>query len=60
MFGKQHRYCPNCGKHIYDAGLSMKHVQAMQCSDKCREEWSLKYARMVVGQNAEEDNVNPS
>lgn len=54
MSGKQHRHCPNCGKPLYDDRLDMKHVMSMMCSDKCRVEWELKYARMILRQNAPE------
>jgi NADH pyrophosphatase NudC (nudix superfamily) len=50
-FGKQCRFCPNCGQGMYDTALSMNHVQSMMCSDECRKEWELKYARMVLGKD---------
>lgn len=53
LFGKQHRYCPNCGKHLYDNMLSM-HVSSMLCSKECRKEWELKYARAILGKSANE------
>jgi hypothetical protein len=54
LFGKQYRYCPNCGKRLYDSLISM-HAQSMLCSKECREEWELKYARAVLGKSAEPD-----
>lgn len=53
IFGKQHRYCPNCGRHIYDGKVSTTHVQSLMCSDECRNEWSYKYAAMVLGKDAD-------
>ena len=52
--GKQHRYCPNCGVHLYDNNLSMNHVKSLMCSDKCRNEWELKYAGMILRKDAPE------
>jgi hypothetical protein len=49
--GKQYRHCPNCGKLLYDAGLTMGHVKSLMCSNGCREEWELKYARMILGKD---------
>jgi len=54
MFGKQHRYCPNCGKHLYDDRISITHVLSMMCDDACRKAWELKYAGMVLGKDAPE------
>ncbi len=51
-FGKQHSFCPNCGRHKYDTLLTMAHVLSMMCSDACREEWELKYARCILGKDA--------
>lgn len=51
-FGKQHRYCPNCGAHHYDDKLSDDHVKSMCCDDACRQEWELKYTRMILGKDA--------
>lgn len=52
-FGKQFRYCPNCGTRHYDDKVSVDHVKSMCCDNTCREEWELKYARMVLGKDAE-------
>lgn len=52
-FGKQNRYCPNCGKHVYDSNLTMDHVQSMMCSDECRRQWEFKYAALILGKSAE-------
>ncbi len=35
-----------------DAVLNMSHVMSMLCSEECRREWSIKYARMVLGKPA--------
>jgi hypothetical protein len=51
IFGKQTRYCPNCGRKLYDSNLEMTRVQSMMCSRECREEWELKYARSILGKN---------
>jgi len=61
MWGKQNRYCPNCGKHHYDSKISVSHVKSMCCDEKCRTEWEYKYARMVLGKDeAETKNVESS
>lgn len=52
FYGKQHRYCPNCGKHLYDDNVSVNHVRSMMCSDKCRDEWSYKYVGKILGKDA--------
>jgi hypothetical protein len=54
LFGEQHRFCPNCGKALYDTRLTMDHVKSMMCGDACREDWEMKYARMILGKSAEE------
>ena len=52
MSGNQHRHCPNCGKALYDNALSMNHVKSLMCGKECRHEWELKYARMLLRQDA--------
>lgn len=52
--GKQYYYCINCGIKQYTGNLSMSHVKSMLCSDKCREEYELKYARCILRKDAEE------
>jgi hypothetical protein len=52
--GKQQRYCPNCGKLLYDVGMSMDHVKSMMCGNECRDAWEIKYANMILGNNAPE------
>lgn len=51
LFGRQFRYCPNCGKQLYDAVIEMNHVQSMMCSKQCREEWEMKYTRSILGKD---------
>ena len=51
IWGKQDRYCPNCGKHHYDERLTDKHVLFMCCDEKCRNEWEMKYTRMILGKD---------
>lgn len=53
-FGKQNRYCPNCGKHLYDTNLNMTHVKSMMCSAECRQEWEMKHACCILGKEAPE------
>lgn len=53
FWGKQRRYCPNCGKEHYDTKISTDHVKSMCCDEKCRSEWELKYARMILGHDEE-------
>ena len=57
-FGKQHRFCPNCGKHHYDERISVDHVKSMCCDAACRDEWELKYARMVLRKDADPNEVH--
>lgn len=54
IFSPQTRYCPNCGKQTKDTSLSMHYVLSMMCSERCRQEWEMKYARMIL--NKEEPN----
>jgi len=54
IFGKQYYYCANCGTRLYDSTLTMKHVMSMLCSKECRDEYELKYTRMVLGKSADE------
>jgi hypothetical protein len=35
----------------------MDHVKVMCCDDKCREEWELKHAAMILGRDAGEDEA---
>lgn len=51
LFGKQHRYCPNCGKRLYDTNTGLNAVMPLMCSKECREEYQLKYARSILGQD---------
>jgi hypothetical protein len=51
LYGKQIRYCPNCGTQLYDTKVSMDHVQSMMCSKQCRDQWSMKYARSILGKD---------
>jgi len=51
IFGKQKRCCPNCGTQLYDTKVSMDHVQSMMCSKECRDQWSMKYARSILGKD---------
>lgn len=50
-FGKQEHFCLNCGIIQYDSNLSMDHVLSQMCSDFCREEYRMKYARMIIGKD---------
>jgi hypothetical protein len=52
-FGNQHRYCPNCGRAMYDDCITMDRVQPLMCSHDCRQEWELKFARTILGRSAE-------
>lgn len=58
IFGKQHRYCSNCGAHHYDDKVCVTHVLSMCCDAKCRDEWELKYTRMILGHGAQEEIAN--
>jgi predicted nucleic acid-binding Zn ribbon protein len=51
-FGKQHRHCPNCGRAIYDDCITLDRVLPLMCNDDCRQEWQLKYARMILGKES--------
>jgi hypothetical protein len=51
--GNQHRYCPNCGKPLYDDCITMNRVALLMCDDDCRQEWELKFARTILGRSAE-------
>jgi len=51
-FSHQPYFCANCGAPKMDAVLNMSHVMSMLCSEECRREWSIKYARMVLGKPA--------
>lgn len=55
MFGKQEYYCANCGGKQCDTKLSCNHVKSMLCSDECRAEYELKYARMILGKDGLHD-----
>ena len=55
LFGKQHRYCPNCGKHLYDDGLSNTHVKSLMCSLECIRQWEWKYTGKILGKDANAD-----
>ena len=52
IFGKQHRYCPNCGAHHYDERVNIRHVLSMCCDDQCREEFERKCALMMLGKDS--------
>jgi len=58
LFGKQYRFCPNCGKSIYDTGVTTSHVLSMMCSTECRAEWNTKYAAMILGIDAEQQELD--
>lgn len=49
LFGKQHHYCPNCGKALYDDRIVMDRAKALCCSNECRDGWEMKYARSILG-----------
>ena len=49
MYSPQGLFCPNCGEQLYGSALNMEHVNSPMCSETCREEWALKYARMLLG-----------
>lgn len=51
-FSHQPYFCANCGAPKMDAVINMTHVMSMLCSEACRREWSIKYARMVLGKPA--------
>ena len=53
-YGKQYRFCPNCGRAHYDGVIQMSHVKSMCCNNKCRDEWERKYAASILGHDAEE------
>ena len=53
IFSPQERFCPNCGERLFDAALNNNHVKSLMCSNVCREEWELKYARMILGKESE-------
>lgn len=52
-WGKQTRYCPNCGKKHYDTLVSTNHVLSQCCDSVCRDEWEIKYTRMIMGKDGE-------
>jgi len=54
-FGKQTRFCPNCGKQLYDSKVEVNHVQSMMCSKQCMAEWEIKYARCILGKDGNEN-----
>lgn len=54
LLGKQYFHCPNCGEKQYSNHLSNTHVKSLMCSDECRKEWELKYARMILGGDADD------
>lgn len=58
-FGKQTRYCPNCGRKYYDEKLSTNKVLSMCCIEKCLEEWQIKNTRMIMGKD-EKPNLSSS
>lgn len=52
-WGKQYRFCPNCGRAHYDDLIQMDHVLSMCCDEKCRKQWNYKYAAKILGHSAE-------
>jgi NADH pyrophosphatase NudC (nudix superfamily) len=46
--GKQIRFCPNCGTQHFDTLIEMKHVKCMCCNNTCRDEWRIKYDRVIL------------
>jgi hypothetical protein len=57
LFGKQHYYCPNCGKKQYAYNIDLKHAGTLCCDDKCREVFAKKYHSMLIGKDAPPDGV---
>ena len=56
-FGKQNRYCPNCGKHMYDEKVGVvSRIPGLMCNKECRDEWEMKETRSIMGKSAEETN----
>jgi hypothetical protein len=53
LFGKQYRFCPNCGRKIYDGGVNTSHVLSLMCSTECRGAWQTKYAATILGVSAD-------
>jgi hypothetical protein len=49
--GRQYRFCPNCGKPLFDERITVGHVTSLMCSDRCRDEWKIKYSQMLLGQD---------
>lgn len=54
ILGKQYHYCANCGAKLYDATLSMKHPSLCDNEYRCLREYEMKYARMILGKNADD------
>lgn len=52
-WGKQYRYCPNCGRARYDGAIRMDHVLSMCCDQQCRDQWERKYAATILGHDAD-------
>ena len=54
IWGKQNRYCPNCGKQLYDDRVGMNHVLSLMCGIACIKDWQTKYARKILGKDDEQ------
>lgn len=59
ILGKHVRYCPNCGKMLYDHNLSMNHILSQMCSKDCRTIWDVKYAKSILGYSQYADGEEP-
>lgn len=58
VFGKQTRYCPNCGAKHYDSNIYTNEVVSMCCDFDCREEWEMKYTRVILGKDGPPDDTS--
>lgn len=38
---------------MYDSNILMNHIGSLMCSDRCREEWQIKYTKKILGQDGE-------
>lgn len=57
LHGNQYHFCSNCGTRLYDSTINMDHTMSLLCSDSCREQWRLKYARMILGKDAPKEEA---
>jgi len=57
LFGKQYYFCPNCGDCFYDTKVTSQYVSPLLCSDECRKEWEIKYARSILGKDGLKDEA---